>query len=208
MSVTTGDLIQLLQLIILAFTAVVFISQSLLRFFLSEDVARVIDATGQEQAMDQIINGVQTFFLSIAFFMIGGTVISLYLVLVGATTAVGQFMDFFEANLYLFGAAVLVAIAVIALFISGDYENPHTGVKGIVIATFLTGGVSVMIVILYVTLWAVTRSTEWVFFIGTVSVAVAMFTLLFGSLILSEVLLDVVENYPVGEPNTSEPSEE
>ena len=134
MSVTTGELIQLLQLIILAFTAVIFISQFLLRLFLTEDLVRIIESTGREQAMDRISNSVKTFFLSITFFMIGGTVISLYLVLVGAPTPIDQFMDFFEGNLDLFGAAVFLAVAVIALFIRGDYENPHAGVKGLIVA--------------------------------------------------------------------------
>lgn len=193
MSITTGELIQLLQLIVLAFTAVIFISQFILRFFLSDDVTSIIESTGEEQVMDQLTNGVKMFFLSIASFMIGGSVISVYLVLVGAPTAVNQFMEVFEANLYIFGIVVLAIVAAIALYIGGDYENPHTGVKGLVIAAFLTGGVSMILIIIYVTLWAATQTVEWIFFIGALSVAFAMFTLLFGALTLNEVLLDVIE---------------
>lgn len=97
------------------------------------------------------------------------------------------------SNLYIFGIVVLAIVAAIALYIGGDYENPHTGVKGLVIAAFLTGGVSMIIIIIYVTLWAATQTVEWIFFIGALSVAFAMFTLLFGALTLNEVLLDVIE---------------
>lgn len=193
MSVTTGDLIQLLQLIVLAFTAVVFISQFILRFFLSEDVTKIIESSGKEQAMDQLTNGVKMFFLSIVSFMVGGSVISVYLALVGAPDAVAQIMATFEANTLLIGIAILAALAIIAVYIGGDYENPHTGTKRLIMAAVLTGGISVMIIVIYVTLWAATQAEEWIFFIGALSVAVAMFTLLFGALTLSEVLLDVIE---------------
>lgn len=158
--------------------------------------------------MDQLTNSVKMFFLSIASFMIGGSVISVYLMLIGAPTAVDQFMHIFEANLQVFGIAVFALIAVIALYISGDYENPHTGVIGLAAAAIFTGGVSVMIILVHITLWAATLSIEWIFFIGALSVAFAMFTLLLGALTLSEVLLDVVEKTTENIKKTSDPTEE
>lgn len=136
MSVTTGELIQLLQLIILAFTAVIFISQFILRFFLNNDITNVIRSVGREQMMDQLMNSVNLLFVSIGLFMVGGSSISVYLVLLGAPSPVNRFMQVFEANLYIFGIAVLAIIIVMAVYIGGDYENPHTGVKGLVTATF------------------------------------------------------------------------
>lgn len=208
MSVTTGELIQLLQLIILAFTAVIFISQFILRFFLNNDITNVIRSVGREQMMDQLMNSVNLLFVSIGLFMVGGSSISVYLVLLGAPSPVNRFMQVFEANLYIFGIAVLAIIIVMAVYIGGDYENPHTGVKGLVTATVLTGGVSVMVIIIYITLWAATLTVEWIFFIGALSVAFAMFSLLFSAFTLGEVLLKVVEEVSENTEDRSEPVEE
>lgn len=208
MSVTTGELIQLLQLIILAFTAVIFISQFIFRFFLNNDITNVIRSVGREQMMDQLMNSVNLLFVSIGLFMVGGSSISVYLVLLGAPSPVNRFMQVFEANLYIFGIAVLAIIIVMAVYIGGDYENPHTGVKGLVTATVLTGGVSVMVIIIYITLWAATLTVEWIFFIGALSVAFAMFSLLFSAFTLGEVLLKVVEEVSENTEDRSEPVEE
>lgn len=192
MSITTSELIQLLQLIILAFTAVVFISQAILRFFLNENIKQIVESIGEEKAMDLMENGVQMIFLSSAFFMFGGSVISLYLVILGSPGPVNRFMEIFESNLLIFGIAILLSIISIALVIQGDYENQNKGIIGFVIATFLTGGISFILIIIYIALWAATKSIDWIFFIGALSVTFALFSLLFGAVIVSEVLVDVV----------------
>ena len=196
MSITTSELIQLLQLIILAFTAVILISQFIVRFFHQESMSELLISTGENQMIDRFRNGVKLFYLSILFFMIGGSVVSLSLVLSGAPEVVDGLIGTVQDYLRLVLGLVLLMLGAIAMWIRGDYENPHAGIKGVVIAAVLTGGISIMILLIYITLWAASRGPEWVFFIGATSVAFAMFTLLFGAVALGEVFLKIIEKSP------------
>lgn len=65
-----------------------------------------------------------------------------------------------------------------------------------------------MVIIIYITLWAATLTVEWIFFIGALSVAFAMFSLLFSAFTLGEVLLKVVEEVSENTEDRSEPVEE
>lgn len=194
MSVTTGNFIQLLQLIVLAFTAVVFISQFILRLFISDRAMELVKSTKGDEAIGKLKNGVKTFFLSIGFFAFSGTLLSVYLILVAVPGEVDFFLSVFETYWYVFGIAILLMVLGAALIIGGKTETFHTGIKGVVIGTFLAGGFSLFIIIVYVVLLAATRSPEWIFFISTVCLAVAMFSFLYGSLVMSETILDVIED--------------
>ena len=193
MPITTSHLIQILQLIILAFTAEIFISQFALRLFQKSNVADILQSAEDDGVMSTLRNGVQTVFVSIAFFAIGGTFLSVYLILIAVPDEVRYFLDLFESNWMIFGGLCLLIVLAMALAIGGDTENPGKGLIGAAVGSFLTGAISFFIILVYFVLLAATRSPEWIFFISMICVAFAMATFLFGSLIMGESLLSAIE---------------
>lgn len=194
MSLTPSELIQILQLIILSVTAAVFVCQFVLRLFQNRDTDSIIQAVGEEKALNKLQNGTNSFFVSIFFFAISGSVISLYLVLYTVPGEVNHFLNTFYEYRYYSGSAVVLAIIAIAAGIQGDLENRHTGITGLAVSTIFAGLVSVFLLLLYFVLLAANRSIEWIFFISGISLAIALTCLLFGFFFIVESITDILND--------------
>lgn len=194
MVVTTGDLIQLLQLIVLAFTAVVFIAQIIIRMYLTDRIEELIRESQREKDLEKFRTGIQAFFVSLGFFAVGGTMLSLSLLYSAVPEQISFLLDIFESNMWVFGGIVLMVVIIIAFHISGDLENPHTGITGVVHAAVLSGMVSMFLLFVFVTLWVASHGAEWVYFISTFSVAGAMGSMLMGALNIGEVMVGIVDD--------------
>ena len=193
MVLNTGHFIQILQLIVLAITAEIFVAQFALRLFQDSEVTKKLESAKGKEAVDALRNGVQTIFVSMFFFATSGTLMAVYLILHSVPNEVTFFMSYFESNLRLFGALTLLIVLAIALVIGGDSENPNKGIIGAVIGSFLTAVFSFFVIMVYAGLWAATRSADWVFFLSMIAVALAMGFFLFGTLIMANNLLDILD---------------
>jgi len=193
MSVTTSDLIQILQLIVLAFTAVVFISQFALRAFISDSMMSKIEMVEGEEGIDKFRNGATGALVSISFFMVSGTLLSTYLLLSAVPEQIDHYIGWFETYQWYFGGGLLLLILSFALFIKGESENPTKGYFGAAVSTFLAGGVSLFLILLYVGLLIGVRSIEWVFFVSMICLVIALFAFLFGSFTMGSVFIDIVD---------------
>lgn len=202
MSLTVDHVIQLLQVIILAITAVIYISQLVLRFTVASDNVKVIDVEEDTSRVSSFIQNFRSMLASVALFLLSGGILAFYLVFLSVPAEIDGYMAFFEQNLIPITIVLVVSIVLVAVILGRvDAENVGA-VKAIPTAVlFFSGALSFFAIIAYVSLWALTYSPARLFFIGMIVFATGLFAFLFGAWRIGSELLDSLEDWEEGLSN-------
>lgn len=199
MSLTVNHVIQLLQVIILAITAVIYISQLVLRFTVDSDNLELIDVEEDSTRVSSFIQNFRSMLASVALFLVSGVILAFYLVFLSVPGEIDGYMAFFEQKFMLITTVLIVSIALVAVIL-GRVDSENVGaVKVIPTAVlFFSGALSFFAIIGYVSLWALTYSPARLFFIGMMIFATGLFAFLFGAWQIGSELLDSLEDWEEG----------
>lgn len=199
MSLTVNHVIQLLQVIILAITAVIYISQLVLRFTIASDNVKVIDVEKDTSKVSSFIQNFRSMLASVALFLLSGGILAFYLVFLSVPGEIDSYMAYFEQNFILITAVLICSIALVAVIL-GRVDTENVGaVKVIPTAVlFFSGALSFFAIIGYVSLWALTYSPARLFFIGMMIFATGLFAFLFGAWQIGSELLSSLEDWEEG----------
>jgi len=202
MSLTISHVIQLLQVIILAITAVIYISQLVLRFTVASDSVEIIDVEEDASRVSSFIQNFRSMLASVALFLLSGGVLAFYLVFLSVPGEIDRYMGFFEQNSIRIAAVLIISIALVAVIL-GRVDTENIGaVKVIPTAVlFFSGALSFFAIIAYMSLWALTYSPERLFFIGMLIFATGLFAFLFGAWQIGSELLESLEDWEEGLSN-------
>lgn len=202
MSLTVSHVIQLLQVIILAITAVIYISQLVLRFTVASDNVEIIDVEEDVSRVSSFIQNFRSMLASVALFLLSGGILAFYLVFLSVPGEIDGYMAFFEQNLIQITAVLIVSITLVAVIL-GRVDTENVGaVKAIPTAVlFFSGALSFFAIIAYVSLWALTYSPARLFFIGMIIFAMGLFAFLFGAWQIGSEVLDSLEDWEEGLSN-------
>jgi len=199
MSLTVNQVIQLLQVIILTITAVIYISQLVLRFTVASDDVELINVEEDASRVSSFIENFRSMLASVALFLISGAVFAFYLVFLSVPGEIDGFMNFFEQNLVLITAVLIVSIVLVAVIL-GRTDTEDVGPVKVfpTFVLFFSGALSFFAIIGYVSLWALTYSPARLFFIGMMVFATGLFAFLFGAWQIGSELLDSLEDWEEG----------
>ncbi len=92
MSLTVNHVIQLLQVIILAITAVIYISQLVLRFTVASDNVELIDIEEDASRVSSFIQNFRSMLASVALFLLSGAILAFYLVFLSVPGEIDSYM--------------------------------------------------------------------------------------------------------------------
>ena len=199
MSLTVNHVIQLLQVIILTITAVIYISQLVLRFTINSDHVEIIDVDEDTSKVSSFIQNFRSMLTSVALFLLSGGIFAFYLVFLSVPGEIDDYMAFFEEKLIIITAIFIVSIALVAVILGRVDEENVGAVKVIPTAVFFfSGALSSFAIIGYVSLWALTHSPARLFFIGMMIFATGLFAFLFGAWQIGSELLDSLEDWEEG----------
>jgi hypothetical protein len=196
MSLTVNHVIQLLQVIILVITAVIYISQLVLRFTIDSDDVEIIDMEEDTSKISSFVENFRSMLASVALFFLSGGILAFYLVFLSVPGEINTYMTFFQQNFIWITLILVISILLVALII-GNVDAENVGaVKAIPTAVlFFSGALSFFAIIAYICLWALTYSPERLFFIGMLIFAVGLFAFLFGAWQIGVELLDSLEDW-------------
>jgi hypothetical protein len=196
MSLTTNHVIQLLQTIILAITAVIYISQLVLRFTVDSDNLELIDVEEDSSRVHSFIQNFRSMLASVALFLLSGGILAFYLVFLSVPGEIDSYMNFFEQNSILILVVLFISIVLVAVILSRVDSENIGAVRVIPTAVlFFSGALSFSAIIGYVSLWALTYSPARLFFIGMMIFATGLFAFLFGAWQIGSELLDSLEDW-------------
>lgn len=199
MSLTVNNVIQLLQVIILSITAVIYISQLVLRFTVDSNNLDIIDGDEDASRVSSFIDNFRSMLASVALFFLSGGVFAFYLVYLSVPGEVNTYMAFFEQHFWAITAILFISVLVVAIILGRTDTENVTVVKMVpTFVLFFSGALSFFAIIGYASLWALTYSPARLFFLGMMIFATGLFAFLFGAWQIGSDLLESLEEWNEG----------
>ncbi|RDZ39259.1 hypothetical protein C5B89_12100 [Haloferax sp. Atlit-47N] len=192
MSIETSDLISLLEVIILTFTAFIYISQAVLRLFLDSENLSSVSSQLDTSEVD-LERNFRTLMGGVAVLFPSAAIISVFIALSSTPDQVETFIIWMSRNQQISWGLIIATVVVIAIGLARRNKagSAEMGIYGMIL---LSGSLSFLLVTVAFVVNVLRRSPESVFFVSIMLFAIGMIAFALGLFQLGNDLLGLLEN--------------